>query len=132
MLVPFLTKLVAIRLIVPEQCSTLGEGKPWLNRFDDEEQAERKMRVELAQGDFKNLKYVGLGRWIWEIGGVERVCEKVPVEVNGEPREDGGGDGEERSAQYTEQMVWRRKLRRMRLEDVQHVEIWQMDTLDVV
>ena len=133
MLVPFLTKLVAIRLIVPEQCSTLGEGKAWLSKSDDEEEQERKMRRELANGDFKNLRYVGLGRWIWEIGGLERVSEKVPVEDSGE-HDDGRGevDGQGRSPQYKEEMVWRRKLRKLRLEDVQHVEIWQMDTLDVV
>ena len=92
------------------------------------------MRVELANGDFRKLRYVGLGRWIWEIGGLERVKERVEVQVNGEDagRRVEGTTDEERSPQYKEEMFWRRKLRRLRLEDVQHVEIWQMDTLDVV
>ena len=134
MLVPFLTQLVAIRLIVPDGCADLGEGNLGGGKYDDEEKQENKMRTELAHGDLKNLRYVGLGRWIWEIGGLERVSDKVPLEVDGEHDGDdrrGEANGES-SPQYREEMVWRRKLRRLRLEDVQHVEIWQMDTLDVV
>ena len=133
MLVPFLTKLWAIRLFVPEQCGTLGDGKSFMEKLNNEEEQERKMRIQLAHGDLENLRYVGFGGWIWEIGGVEQVREKVPVEENGEQSNgQGEGEGEEKSPQYGEEMVWRRKLRRLRIEDVQHVEIWKMDTLDVV
>ena len=125
MLVPFLSKLFAIRLITPEQCTDLAEGKCLGNNFENEEHQEKKMRQELVGGDFQNLRYIGLGRCIWEIGGIEQTSEMVPVEAVNANTEKG-------SPQYREELVWRRKLRRVNIEDVQHVEIWKMDSLDVV
>lgn len=125
MLVPFLSKLWAIRLIVPDSppgelnCRE-GVGQ-WTHLMNDIEHHERKMRIELAKGDFQQLKYVGLGKNIWEVQGIEEVVEKVPVEV-----EDDG------SPVYRDEVVLRRTLKRLTEEDVRHVEIWSYDTLDVL
>jgi hypothetical protein len=85
------------------------------------------LRKELASGDFKYLRYVGFWDYIWEVGGMEEVVEKVPVEADQQD-----GQKEAASPQYQEELVLRRKVKRIRPEDVQDVEIWKCDTLDVV
>lgn len=139
MLIPFLKGLVAIRLrAVPESRSEQGKCKnSWMlnEGLGDLDSLERRMRVELAQGYLGSLKYIGLREQIWEVGGMEEVVEKMLVdEEMGDAVMDGvyGNRGETGSPKYREEVVWRRKIKRVGLEAVRDVEIWKCDSLDVV
>ena len=81
-------------------------------------QHEEMMGRELAKGgDFPELGFVGLGSKVWEIGCVYESVELVRDEESGQEREE---------------MVLKRRLRRVGFEDVREVEIWRMDSLDVI
>jgi hypothetical protein len=158
MLVPFLRGLEAIRLLAPpHRVPHIKDGKVcekpvFLGKWDLASQ-EAKMRVELASGEFENLKWIGLRDWVWEVGGMEEVEEKVPLDLeddgddnanangvgangsgnvnnksNGNAEYEVGEDGR----RYRTEWVKRRKVRRVTVEDVMHVEIWRCDGLDVV
>ncbi len=75
--------------------------------------------------DFAKLRYVGFGGKVWEIGGLEE-----GVSRNGGSDEGYEDDGPE--SQIRQKVVYRRKIRRIEEKDVQHVEIWKMDSMDIV
>jgi len=83
-LVPFLRKLWAIRVRFP------GSVEPY----------ENKMEKDLAEHfDFPELRYIGLGKLVWELGGI-----------------------------YEEGGMRKRRMKRISREDVKDVEIWKMGT----
>lgn len=113
-LLPFLKKIHAVRILVPG----VGlDGPQQLRRFDcivntADEQHEKRMAQELVGDDFPNLRYVGIGWKVWEIGGT---YETLMVSDEGQ-----------------EEMVMRRRTKQVGREEVQGVEIWKMDSLDVI
>jgi len=130
MIIPFLQNLYAIRLMVPAHYATnCGTEMSRFERFVNREDAihENKLRDELASGDFRNVRYIGLGRKIWEVGGLEDVVIRVPVEGETEREQE-----QEQEQEYREVVVSRRIVKKIGLEGVKDVEIWKCDTLDVL
>jgi len=129
MLMPFLSNLWAIRVLAPAQGGDEGrKRKAMFDRFAglDDAYHEEKFAQELspdqkngAKGDFPDLKYIGLGHKVWEIGGLVEQTIQVT-------------DQEEDGPVQREEIVWRRKVKRIQEKDVMDVEIWKMDTLDVI
>lgn len=116
MLLPFLKNIRAIRLLIP---TTGPEAQ--LQRFEsmiesDDCEHEEHIGRETAGEDFPNLRYVGLGWKAWELGGHYEKTIKVLNE-----------DGEEE-----QKVVLRRKVTRVALDVVKEVEIWKMDSLEVI
>ena len=131
MIVPFLTKLYAIRIVAlsgyedleqmtEDKCDGAGEKEKWLTK-DGFDMFAEMLRREMEMEDFRNVRYVGLGRKWFEVGGVEAVREEG---------RNGGVDGEE--VRGEEAVVMRRAVRRVGWEEVKGVEIWGCDSLDVV
>jgi hypothetical protein len=111
MLLPFLKKIRAVRLLVPNSVQEYAKKFECMIGTEDGEQEEHIGR-ELTGDEFPNLKYVGMGWEVWEIGGT---YEKVVVNEDGE-----------------EEVVVSRRVRRVGRETVKDVEIWKMDSLDVI
>jgi len=116
MLLPFLKNIRAIRLLIP----TTGP-EAHVQRFESMVESEdivheEHIGRETAGEDFPNLRYVGLGWKAWELGGHYEKTIKVMHE-----------DGEEE-----EKVVLRRKVRRVDFDVVKEVEIWKMDSLEVI
>jgi hypothetical protein len=115
MLLPFLKKIRAVRVLMP---SASPESHECAKRFEclanvgDDEHDEHIGR-ELAGDDFPHLRYVGMGRKFWEIS--RSSYEKKVVNEHGE-----------------EETVLRRKVKRVERDAVKDVEIWKMDSMDVV
>ena len=124
MLVPFLKNLWAMRVIPLRETEPFPGCDGRIGEALEDALHEGIMSTELAAaGEFLELRYVGLGDRVWELGGFyeEMATVKVP---------DSDADGQE--AEYMEQMVRKRKLRRLTLKDVKDIEIWKLDTQDVV
>jgi len=114
MLLPFLKKIRAVRILIPTAGLKSREYAKKLDciiRTEDEEHEEHIGR-ELAGDDLPNLRYVDIGWKVWEIGGS---YEKMIVNEDGQ-----------------EKMVVRRRSRRVGADAVKDVEIWKMESLDVV
>ena len=125
MLVPFLKHLWAMRLVTPPDFEAgHGSEKPGQCQALEDAMHEGIMGTELAAaGEFLELRYVGLGEQVWEVGGFfeEMSLVKVP-----------GSYAEGAEVEYREEMVRKRRLKRVSLDQVRDVEIWKMDTQDVV
>lgn len=146
LLVPFLAELWAIRILSPGN-QNLDEEEKQLQ--DKNEKVidladcvhEQKMASTLAQqcgsggtiastpgGDFPKLKYIGLGWKVWEVGPLVK-----EIVAKGAGESDEGFDEEDRmSTEPREEVVYKRRLKRIEEKDVQHVEIWKMDSQDIV
>ncbi|KAK5392795.1 hypothetical protein LTR20_006846 [Exophiala xenobiotica] len=136
MLVPFLSQLWAIRVLPPKQCGE--EGEQLLATFNAFVEQPDCATVEAlntsftqrgpagAVPDFPALKYVGLGHKVWEIGGVYEEKVKTPVR-NLNPGESHSG-----TDSWQEEVVYRRRIRRIEESDVADVEIWKMDSMDII
>ena len=141
LLVPFLAELWAIRILAPSGQEICGEeGKKSREGYEKfvsipDRVHEEKMASSLAKNlgsiaggpgsDFAKLKYIGLGPKIWEVGGLEEVAGST------------GGSDESYEEDGTntppkEKILYRRKITRIEEKDVQHVEIWKMDSMDIV
>ena len=143
MLVPFLSKLWAIRVLPPtseseESQKKLQDFNNFCNLPDSEH--EEKLATSLARKgidgaatDFPRLRYVGLGHKIWEIGGIIEDVIRSPVQDDMRAQ---AGDAENASVAnhdgWREEIVYRRRVRRIEEKDVSDVEIWQMDSMDVI
>ena len=126
MIVPFLTKLYAIRIVALRgyedleqvtggKCDGAREKERWMTKEGFDVHAEM-LRREMETEDFRNVRYVGLGRKWFEVGGVEEVREV---------RKDDDGQEEE-------VVTKRRAVKRVGWDEVKDVEIWGCDSLDVV
>jgi len=138
---PFLGDLFAIRILAPVEGSGAGEeGRRVREGYDrfvglPDDVHEDKMASSLSEhyskggtADFAKLKYIGLGPKVWEVGGmVEEVLDRS---VGGIDEHDGSKGGKD--ANEEKKIVYRRKIKRIEERDVQHVEIWKMDSLDIV
>lgn len=136
MVFPFLSKLWAIRVLPPKQYGEEGERSlAAFNAFIEQPDCaiEENLSTSLAQRgpagavpDFPALKYVGLGHKVWEIGGVYEERVRTPVQ-NQNPGEDHSG-----TDSWQEEVVYRRRIRRIEERDVADVEIWKMDSMDII
>ena len=85
------------------------------------------MERELGrEGEFRRLRFVGIGCRIWEVGGYIEVEREGEEGVNGAS---GMGDGEDGGQRERQRL---RKIWPVDLDAVKEIEIWKMDTLDVV
>jgi hypothetical protein len=114
MLLPFLKKIRAVRILMPI-AGLYSEEQ--LKNFQsivsaEDKEHEEHMGQELAGDDFPELRYVGIGWKVWEIGGT---YEKMVMNEDGQ-----------------EEMVLRRRSKRVGRDAVRDVEIWKMDSLDIV
>lgn len=100
MLIPFLPKLTAVRLL---GCESLCEH---LREISNERRMEGMSR-DMWKTGIKNLKWIGVGDYTYKTGKTYSV-----------PLENGG-------------VEWRREIVQVKQEDVQHIEIWRMDSLDL-
>ena len=168
LLVPFLTKLWAIRVVAPTQEGPEGMKQQtaffnFINYLDDEVH-QNMLAKELAgpssdssKSDFPRLRYVGLGPKIFEIGGTVEDILKVPVlpQDADQSADQGSNDhilpswepmhsntGLSMSESDTNGLVssngwrevtrYRRRVKRITEDDVKNVEIWKMDSMDVI
>jgi hypothetical protein len=115
MLLPFLKKIRAVRVLMPNaslESHEYAKRSECLAKTADGEHDEDIGR-ELAGDEFPHLRYVGVGWNIWEISGGS--YEKKVVNEHGE-----------------EETVLGRKVKRVERDVVKDVEIWKMDSMDVV
>lgn len=135
---PFLSKLWAIRVLQPKLEGEDGEKRiAAFNNFINRPDCAHESKVEAALSqtgpaggvpDFPALKYIGLGHKIWEVGGVvEEVVQTTPVAQDGVNGTHTPGPETAR-----QEIVYKRRLRRIDEKDVAHVEIWKMDSMDII
>jgi hypothetical protein len=162
LLVPFLSHLYAIRILDPAEppgCASGGSEefrriKASHDRFvshPDHIHIDKLSRI-LAEHrnsngtpEFVKLKYIGIGWKVFEVGGL--VQERIGPSDGGSEQEspddaDTSTDTSMASGTvYTtafaddergENVIYRRKVRRIDEADVQHVEIWKMDSLEII
>ncbi|KIV87891.1 hypothetical protein PV11_03407 [Exophiala sideris] len=134
---PFLSKLWAIRVLQPKVEGEDGERRvaafnSFISRPDC--MLESKLEDALSQRgpaggvpDFPALKYIGLGHKIWEVGGVFEEIVQSPVSQDG-----ANGSLTPVPGISREEIVYKRRLRRIDEKDVAHVEIYHMDSLDII
>ncbi|KAI1608268.1 hypothetical protein EDD37DRAFT_187978 [Exophiala viscosa] len=134
---PFLSKLWAIRVLQPKLEGEDGEKRvAAFNSFISRPDCmhESKLEGALSQRgpaggvpDFPALRYIGLGHKIWEIGGVFEEVVQTPISQ-------GGAIGSHTPVPETsrEEIVYKRRIRRIDEKDVAHVEIWNMDSTDII
>jgi len=113
LLLPFLKKLYAVRAMVPTVRDAKVREKSLAEIVEvDDAIHEEKMGDVLAGEAYSRLRWVGMGWKVWEVGGtyeVERVSEHGE-RVKGK----------------------RRRVRRVGPELCQHIEIWGMDSPDIL
>ena len=105
LLIPFLPKLSAIRILDDPHNGAFAEAlKQWDDAF-----CESNMGPELAKEEYKQLRWLGLGDMVFEIKGL---VWPDKIDENGEK-------------------IVMRDVKRASRKDVQHVEIWSMDSMEV-
>jgi hypothetical protein len=96
------------------KAALLDMGAAGIEMISDEVHIAMMGRVLATDsGEYAKLKYVGLGKKVFEIGGLQLITV---------PAADGEGEGEK---------VWSRKVRRIPEEKVMHVEIWGLDSTEI-
>ena len=105
LLVPFLPKLYAIRILDPPNSYALTEE---MSAQGDEWQ-EQKITTELRNSEWDQLRWIGLGSLLFEACKIDRV----------------GTTGDEEEVTRPHRVVRRRPL-----SYVKHIEIWSMDKLE--
>ncbi|EXJ56161.1 hypothetical protein A1O7_09092 [Cladophialophora yegresii CBS 114405] len=138
LLVPRLSELWAIRVLAPLGQEACGEeGTKNVEAYENfvnlpDHLHEEQMSTSLAArsggpspqtAKFVKLRYIGFGWKIWELGPA--LEEAVARTDDGYI--EGGTDSQNKTS-----AVYRRRLKRIEEKDVQHVEIWRMDSLDIV
>lgn len=137
MLMPFLGKLYAIRLLIPTQEGVEGnkircDFEKFVNT--DDERYMKKFSEELGgttssggKTDFPRLRYVGIGHKVWLVGGIIGETAMDPVDPDDTPP-----GGQISGHEPREEIKYRRRVTRISESDVRDVEIWKMDSLDVI
>ena len=111
LLVPFLKKLWAIRLMRPENSNS--EITEAFDSMENSQKHEMVMGKAFVQRDeFPRLRYIGIGTRTFEIGGWEN------VELSDQQMQPRTGS--------------RRKTQEIDISEVREIEIWKMDSLDVI
>jgi hypothetical protein len=122
-LLPFLRRLTAVRVSVSPttrpDCNVMTPEER--DRHLDTEDFTMLLREWLSGEGYDQLRWVGMGERVWEAGGWEKVEAVTDSEMVGE--------GE---VQRSPETVMKRRVRRARLEEVKDLEIWRMDSLDVI
>ncbi|ETI21705.1 hypothetical protein G647_08052 [Cladophialophora carrionii CBS 160.54] len=141
LLIPFLRELWALRVLAPLGQEACGEeGRKNVEAYENfvslpDDLHEEKISsclIERGGGpssqstDFAKLKYVGVGWKVWEIGPV------LEEHIGRTGQTDDGYIEDGTESQNKADTVYRRRLKRIEEKDVQHVEIWRMDSLDIV
>lgn len=104
-LIPFLPNLSALRLLDDPHDGAFAEA---LGQCDDSF-CENNISPELAKAEYKRLRWLGLGDMVYEIKG-SVTSDKLDK------------DGEK---------VIRREMKKINREDVEHIEIWRMDSMEI-
>lgn len=119
-LVPFLKSLWAMRLDIIGWygCEARDDAAPPKGPFAGSPEFRLLLCRLLSNGDYNQLRYLGVGPTIYEVVGWEDVVEQVPL------------DGE--GTAFREEVVRLRKVVEVTREDVKEVAIWKYDTLDVI
>lgn len=114
LLLPFLKKIWAVRILMPSAGTAPHEDVKRLESVvsTEDEEHEEQMGRELAGDELPHLKYVGMGWKVFELGGL---YQKTVTNEDGQ-----------------EETVVRRRVKRVDSDVVKDVEIWKMDSLDVV
>lgn len=157
-LVPFLSNLWAIRVLAPfpdvdadfrDRDGSSNKQLPPRNAAEDLAACQQPERVDReientlgsAVTDLPKLRYVGVGDRVWEAGpGVVEEVIRTPIQV---PMQNGTWESSNVERQlgdtavapvteWREEVVRRRRIKRITKEDVKDVEIWKMDSLDVI
>ncbi|KIX92405.1 uncharacterized protein Z520_11880 [Fonsecaea multimorphosa CBS 102226] len=155
LLMPFLSELWAIRALLPsyppDVVAAGGEdgrkSRDAHERFENLPDCVHEQKINEALSEhtgsggnempeLRKLKYIGLGSKVWEISGVmEEVIRGGRVDAGGNGVQEVSSNGNGYRGEGDEskkEIVYRRRARRIQEKDVQHVEIWKMDTLDIV
>lgn len=122
LLVPFLTKLKALRLLSSPDDFT------FVNKMREMDQAglhERKIGEETVNRDWNHLKHMEIGApdMIFEIGQRKLIIQE------GSTPESGSNFG--LSNGYKGKETYRRQVKRRMWEDVKDIAIWKMDSSDL-
>lgn len=139
LIIPFMQRLWAIRLLTPSDgnSSRIRDFDAFVAR---EAENEQHMAEELARGDFQTLRYVGLGDAVWEIGGMYQTAAETSNEAQDQskwasPNHFNSSKPDNVALppiRSNPSSFFRRRLKRLNIKDMAHVEIWKMDSLDVV
>ncbi|KIV93525.1 hypothetical protein PV10_04735 [Exophiala mesophila] len=148
LVVPFLTHLWALRILAPATEGLEGERlacefRQFVDQLDEESFEECQVGengpfrithsgMEKAAVDVPHIRYVGFGDKVFEIGQVYEDVVKTPVALSS--RDGSGGDSGivDDHVEYSQEVVRKRRVTRIPESDVAHVEIWKMDSLDVI
>ncbi|KAJ4505143.1 hypothetical protein HRR83_009343 [Exophiala dermatitidis] len=160
-LVPFLSKLWAIRVLAPygdvecpedrDRVGTTQKQQPWRNAAIDLTDCGQQERITQvlgrslggAENDFPKLRYIGLGNNVFKVGGVVEEVVRLPAhttlqdwygDCDGTQRAVEGDDGTNGTTAngWREEVVRTRLVERVTEEEVKDVEIWKMDSMDVI
>ncbi|EXJ65907.1 uncharacterized protein A1O5_10883 [Cladophialophora psammophila CBS 110553] len=148
LLMPFLSELWAIRVLAPtyppdvflgedgRKSREAHEGFVGLPDSVHEQKMSEALSEHIGPGraelpDFPKLKYIGLGCKVWEIGGVVEEVVRRRVDDGEDVRKAASNGYHGERDEWKEETVHRRRVKRIQEKDVQHVEIWRMDTLDI-
>ena len=105
LLIPFLPKLYAIRVLDPPNSYALTEEMS----AQGEEWQEEKIAAEIRNSEWDRLRWIGLGSLLFEVHKSDRIQATNEEEVT-RPH---------------------RVVRRRPLSCVKHIEIWSMDKLEI-
>ena len=115
MLLPFLKQIRAVRLLIPTT-GDIAQQQKFASLVEEEDDVHEEHIGRETAEDFPNLRYMGLGWKVWELGGHFEKVFKVKNE---------DGVDEERVSRT-------RRCKRVDRGVVRDVEIWKMDSLDVI
>ncbi|KPI35507.1 uncharacterized protein AB675_10918 [Cyphellophora attinorum] len=122
-LLPFLRRLTAVRVSISPttrpDCNMMTPEER--DRHLDTEDFTMLLREWLSGEGYDQLRWVGMGERVWEAGGWEEVEVLSGSEMTGEGQ-----------ASRNPETVMKRRVRRAQLEEVKDLEIWRMDSLDVI
>ena len=105
LLIPFLPKLSALRILDnPHNSAFIKALEQCCHAsFDD------KIGLEMSKPEYKQLRWLGMGGLVFEFKGYTLLEE---LDKNGEK-------------------LFSRDIRKAAMEDVQHIEIWRMDSMEI-
>ena len=121
LLVPFLSKLTSLRLLGnPDDSSFVNK----MRDLDEKGLHEEKIGEDTANREWSQLKFIELGAddQIFEIGS--HASSKEVMRKEGSVECEGSRVGKAK-------MVRRRPVTKRKWEDVQHIDIWKMDSPDI-
>jgi hypothetical protein len=134
MAVPSLPRLWALRILHPHREGS--DGQKILGSHNDLSNSAEHAHADIlsktlaetttktSRSGFLPLQYVGVGPGIWEIGGIYEEAIKHPAERTNRTSDP--------ISTLSQAVVFKRRVTQLEEKDVNHVEIWKMDSQDVV